>query len=945
MGCSMKKSLSLALAFLFAAVLALPGSSAGSKVVGAFSDYDSYEMHYQNTAPAKAAVELPILSAERSQNASVRDYLGKTAVCLAEGESLTWHFFIPEDARYKISLCYATVAGNGQDLKISLLADGEKLFQKTESLDLKRIWRDATGIKQDARGNDLVPKQEEVLAWRTVELFDDVGYSARAIALYFSMGEHTLTLSGIGGDLYLAEAALRPPTLLRPYAQVAEQWKQDGLEAPDGVELTYQAETTYQKSSQTIYPIYDRGGAATVPNDPSVVKRNTIGGSYWKKAGDWITYRVEAPMDGLYCLTFKYRQNAQLDMSVYRSLLINGEIQYAELENIAFPYAGGWQNLTLQDTDGRPLYIRLNKGENTITLRVTVGEWSQVLRETDAVASELNTLYRRIMMVTGVTPDTYRDYKLENEIDHLTETLATLSRRLKACVADFVAVNGKPSGQSAVLDTAADQLEIFAEKPAKIPNQLSAFRENITAISNWLQSTREQQLELDYFMVHSADAAIPRATGTFLQKLKFFIRQFLAAFSDEYGSIDDNAEQNAISIWINDGRDQAQLWKDMINDDFTDEYHIGVNVNLVSGGIIEAVLSGRAPDIVIGASRGQPINLASRGALTDLTQFSGYETVKNRFMSDALMPYTYRDGVYALPMTQYYFVMFYRTDIFKEFSLTPPDTWSDFLDAAAYLQRNNMKVGLPYTAISAVAAVDLGVGAKDLFPSLLLQNGGSYYNRDCSVSTLDSSAALSAFRTWTSFYTDYGFDLSYDLPSLFRSGEMPLAIATYTAYGLIDAVAPEIHGNWDMAVVPGTLQADGTVNRAGSASGSAVIMLKDAADKEACWKFMSWITDTAAQSDFGNRIEGQLGVSARYATANPAAFEQLNWTSEQKEILRRQRTFITETPEIPGGYYTSRCVDNAFRSVVYNRENTRKALTTQVETINIEIKRKIRELE
>ena len=105
----------------------------------------------------------------------------------------------------------------------------------------------------------------------------------------------------------------------------------------------------------------------------------------------------------------------------------------------------------------------------------------------------------------------------------------------------------------------------------------------------------------------------------------FKFRQFLATFSKDYASLEDYSEDSdrkVITVWISDGRDQATILKDMIADTFTSETGIAVNVNLVQGGLIEATLAGTAPDVAIGVARGQPVNLASRGALMDLRRFT-----------------------------------------------------------------------------------------------------------------------------------------------------------------------------------------------------------------------------------------------------------------------------------------------------------------------------------
>ena len=58
-----------------------------------------------------------------------------------------------------------------------------------------------------------------------------------------------------------------------------------------------------------------------------------------------------------------------------------------------------------------------------------------------------------------------------------------------------------------------------------------------------------------------------------------------------------------------------------------------------------------------------------RGALYDLTQFSDYEEVITRFADGAEIPYKYKNGVYALPDTQSFYLMFYRKDIFEKLDL------------------------------------------------------------------------------------------------------------------------------------------------------------------------------------------------------------------------------------------------------------------------------------
>lgn len=955
-------SLTLAAAMLCTCIPATVTAEGGADLSPFSSSMDTlslpsyYEYKHATTAPAAtAAIPLSIESAVLStDNAALTTYLDTAAVRLGAAGYAEWTVTVPADATYIVVPRYAAEKGIGQTLELMLTVDGAYPFREATGLTLKRLWKDATEILQDSKGNDLVPEQDEVEAWQTAALIDTTGYTNNGYEIALTAGTHTIRLMAGDYPLYLAEVTLDVTTEPADYADVLAGWQAEGLKPVDtDVYLKYAAETTALKSDRTIFPAYDLGNAATEtanaePNTPGLTKRNVIGGTNWKVAGEWIEYEVDAPADGLYCLTFKYRQNISMDMTVYRDIYINDEIPYAQLKNVGFPFSFRWNNMTVQGADGTPLYVKLKQGKNTIRLETTTGAWAPILLDVDDLAMEMNDLYRRIIMVTGTAPDPYRDYFLTSEIRGLTDILADLAARTNASADEFERIGGGVTQQSAVLRTVADQMDIFAKDPDKIEDELATFREKITALTDWLLNNKEQPLEMDYFIVHNAGAKIPSARGNWLKNIAFKFRQFIATFSKDYASLeefDENSEQKIINVWISDGRDQATIMRDMIADSFTAETGIAVNVNLVQGGLIEATLAGTAPDIAIGVARGQPVNLASRGALMDLRRFTELDAVAQRFTDDALVPYSYNGGVYALPMTQTYQTMFYRTDIFKELGLQVPNTWEEFMDVAAVLQRNNMKVGLPYTAITAAGAVEVGVGAKDLYPSLLLQNGGSFYTDALDGTGLQNQTALQAFEKWISFYTDYGFDLSYDFTTLFRSGEMPLCITAYPMYGMLAAVATEIRGCWEMTTLPGTVQADGTIDRSIGASGGAAVILRDAKDPEACWRFLEWFTRSDTQADYGNRLENQLGEAARYATANLAAVELLNWSSQEKAVLRAQREWVKEIPEIPGSYYTSRCLDNAFRSVIYDGENPRKVFEKQVKIIDSEIKRKLLELQ
>jgi hypothetical protein len=52
---------------------------------------------------------------------------------------------------------------------------------------------------------------------------------------------------------------------------------------------------------------------------------------------------------------------------------------------------------------------------------------------------------------------------------------------------------------------------------------------------------------------------------------------------------------------------------------------------------------------------------------------------------------------------------------------------------------------------------------------------------------------------------------------------------------------------------------------------------------------------------------------------------------------------VKDLREVPGSYFVSRCIDNAFRAVLYDGDNAREVFEREVEDINREIARKRKE--
>jgi len=174
-----------------------------------------------------------------------------------------------------------------------------------------------------------------------------------------------------------------------------------------------------------------------------------------------------------------------------------------------------------------------------------------------------------------------------------------------------------------------------------------------------------------------------------------------------------------------------------------------------------------------------------------------------------------------------------------------------------------------------------------------------------------------------------------------RSGEMPLGIGNFSLYMKLSVAAPELAGKWGIAPLPGVLREDGTIDRsAGGLTGQGDIILSGTDKLESSWEFLKWWSSEDVQTDFAREVEALQGASARWNTANLAAFENLSWKEEDLNVLKEQWSWVREKPNVLGGYFTDRYINNAWTTTVISGGDARDALEDAVKAINRELKMK-----
>lgn len=893
------------------------------------------------------------------------DYEGMSGDSLYTSEDSLTEFMVnvEEEGFYNLSLEYYPVAGKNSDIERSIFIDGELPYSEMALVDFYRIWKfDVQAAEQtvngsvqylwekDNQGNDNKPGMVEAPEWVTSYTYDSEGHITAPLSVYLTKGEHTISLLSLKEPMVIHQLILGKAEQVGTYAEVKAAWDAAGAKETSGQNICIEGENAVRTSSQMLYPIQDQSSPAVSPSSAKELLNNTIGGNSWRLVGQWIEWEFDVADSGYYNISLYDCQNYVRGIYVSRRISIDGVVPFQEMEDYGFHYAQSWREDVLSDEAGAPYSFYLEKGHHTLRMEAVLGDFADIVSEVQASVQQLNAIYREVIKITGVDPDTYRDYQLASSLPNLNSELTAVRDQLSNAINDMEALTGKNSDKLTVLLTMRDQLNDLIEDEEYFVRVIGSYKINVRACGNWVSTIVSQPLAVDRINITSADVDVDYANDSFFSKVGYECRRLFYSFIIDYNQIGNVIEEGdnsaTLTLWIGSGRDQANVIKAMIDEDFTNNYGVNVNVQLVDmNTLLRAELAGEGPDVaiqvantngiagqVLNTGNDTPVNYGIRNAVLDLSQFDDLEEVTDRFADAAMVPFQFDGATYALPETTTFPVMFYRRDILAELGMEVPKTWDDVKVAMAVLSKNQMEFGM--------------LPSEQVFAMFLYQNGGAYYTEDGARSDLDSDIAINTFKEYCEYYTDYKLDKETSVEERFRTGECPIIIADYTIYNNLVVSAPDIAGLWSFAPVPGTVQEDGTVDHSTGCTGLASIIMADTEYPNECWEFLKWWNSADVQTRYGREMESLMGSAARVPTANLEAFGNMPWPVNDHEALREAFEWARGIPQVPGGYYSWRNINNAFYTVTTETDTAspREELTDKVIYINAEIDYKRQEL-
>lgn len=853
------------------------------------------------------------------------------------GDTVTLNIDVPVSGRYVMSFDYLSYDESILPVEMGMKIDGGYPFYEARSMKFETTWV-SDGVDVDRYGNEIVSLPDKLIRWEHKEVMDASYRYSDPLPVELTAGVHKLELNIQEGTLLLGNISLEAPGDVAEYA--------GSTKAEGNALITIEAEDFYQRNDSSIHAIGEYGSSLS-PLSATTTVLNIIDEDSFNEAGQTVSYQFHVDNAGYYYIGMNYRQSEKNDFPVFVDWKIDGEIPNSAFKSYQVEAANKFRTVTLTDDNDDKLSVYLEPGDHTISLTISADNLRYALEAVDEIMSGISDLSLEVTKVTGTNKDKYRDLKLTRYIPDVQDRLLGWVDELYSLAEQAQPyVNAKSPDKVAAFSyllIAANQLKSLAEKPNELVYRVDELSTSVnsinTQIANFVDLINDNDISIDRIYIYQDGARLPKGQNIF-QSIGTSLKRFGYSFMGQSYSA-SNTDESHIQVWVNRPRTYVEIMQKMIDEKFTPETGIEVDLSIMTDAqkLILSNASGDTPDIATGINYSIPFDLAIRGSLVDLSKFDNYKEVFGRYSEGLLVPSVVGEGLYSLPETMNFYVMFYRTDILSKLGLSVPNTMDELIAMLPDLQMRGLNVYYP-TAAMLVMRNFHGT------TPIIYQMDGALYGDTALDILVDSEATVEGFTELTELFTLY--DLPVDVPNFyqhFRNGDLPIGIADFNSYNLILNAAPEIANSWSIALVPGIEDEEtGEVKRYMSGGAESTVMFSSDDEREQkAWQFMEWWSRADIQAEFGQRLQILYGDEYIWPTANLEAFERLPYPTSDKDIILTQAQYILETPRLLGSYMMERELSNAFNDVVVNGDTVRSRIDEVAKTVLRETERKLEE--
>lgn len=861
---------------------------------------------------------------------------GSKVLKVSAGDKAQIEVDVPQDGLYYAKLDYLSYDDSILPVKASMSVDGEFPFYESRNLEFDTTWKLSDEPSYDRYDNETVTVPEKVIQWEEKYIKDSSYRHSEPLKLELKKGKHILEFQIKEGNALIGGITLEAPQADAAYS---------GSEKAEGSAIIEIEGEKYGFTNDSAIHAVAEYDTSLSPYEVKDTVLNTLDSDSFNSAGQKVTYTFDAPESGNYYIALNYRQSEKTDFPVFVDVEVDGKIPNEAFRSYGMAYTTKYKTSTLEDSEGNKLSVNLEKGSHTVSFTISMAPICYVMEEIDVIMSEVNDLALEITKVAGNNADKYRDLKLTRYIPGIEKTLRGYYDRLVELEKSAVQWSDSDKGVAVMssLLIAAEQLKSLADSPDEIPYRIAELTTSQSSVTHFLATAVDNlitnDLAIDRLWVYQEGASLPKKPGIF-KSAWMNVQRFVASFTEQAYST-KNTDKDHIQVWVNRSNQYVQIMQKMIDEYFTPETGIEVDISIMPDQykLVLSNSSGSTPDVATGINYTVPYELAIRGALVNMMDFDDFKEAAKDYEPGFFMTGCIDNGIYSMPETMNFWVTFYRSDIMEKLGIGVPQTMEEVIDILPDLQMRGLNFYYP------TAGMILMRNFHGTTPLIVQQGGSLYYPTASEGTALGEEATVNGFTTLTDLFTIYNLPVNIDnFYQHFRNGDMPLGIADYATYNMLTNAAPELASSWDIALSPGTIKEDGTIDRSvcGCAEASVIFKSDDERQKKA-WEFVKWWSSAETQAMFGQTIQISYGSEYIWPTANIKAFQQLPLETNAKNVIVETAKNVVDVPRVPGTYLLEREMSNTFNDIAVNANDARTRIDKAVKSINHEFDRKLEE--
>lgn len=498
-------------------------------------------------------------------------------------------------------------------------------------------------IAQDINGNSLTPGLLEQSVWSTYICKDTTGYYDGYFTFLFDEAkEYTITLEAEREPLIVKSIKLIPATGSDADIPTYDEYLESHKNAPmaSGAMTVIEAEFPQMVSDSSVTPSNDNSSAVNSPITAKAQLFNVIGETGFSSVGQWASYSFTVNESGMYNMSMRFMQSTLQGMFACRTIkLAGGEyglpdgsptVPYYEAQYARFNYDNKWQSelIGYYDENGEKqdfLFYFEEGVEYTLYVECSLGDLKDYIERAEHSLNNVNDCYLQILQRTGSEPDKNTDYLFYEVMPEVLVTLLREAEELDSIARSLEALCGTKGSHIATLDTVIRLLRTMGtDYGENIAANMSNLKTYLGTLGTWINDSKQGVVVIDSICVVPVDSNedLPRAKAGFFKSLWFEISSFIYSFFTNYDqmglTIEPTNDTDTVAVWFASGRDQASIWRSMVDadDGFTKKYNTAVTLKLVTGGtLLPSILSGDGPDVYMGLASSETINYAIRSAV------------------------------------------------------------------------------------------------------------------------------------------------------------------------------------------------------------------------------------------------------------------------------------------------------------------------------------------